>query len=463
MRRLVTLLLTAVLAGGCTARHPHADSGPSAAAGSRCGDIATTQITTADGVRLSAIDRGSGLRGVVFLPELGVRGMCGWTAYAQGLAADGYHVLLIDHRCTGASTCAASADRDGLMKDVTAAIDYLTAAGTQSVVLMGASQGATEALIMGATAPPQVAGIVALSADELTSPLAAPPFPTTGQAAAAHVRLPLLLAVAADDRYVTTAETRALAAAAPATDKQIVEVPGSAHGWDLLDQAASLNLKVRTFLDRVTRPRPDGCVPADASITDIALAGGSTITAVSMGTGPRVVILSNQSDENLCSWLDFTHQLTGAGYRVVLWDYANSAATSAEQLTALVAAERKSGARTVVLVGASKGAKTSLVAAATIRPAVNAVVSMSAEATLAPGIDVAKEMPAVISPVLIVTADNDPFGSASAAPTLLAAAGSAHKRLVRVPGSGHGTELLAGPAAPTVIPAVLAFIGGSAR
>jgi hypothetical protein len=42
------------------------------------------------------------------------------------------------------------------------------------------------------------------------------------------------------------------------------------------------------------------------------------------GTGHRTVILSNESDENLCSWLPLTRRLTALGDRVVLWDYGGS-------------------------------------------------------------------------------------------------------------------------------------------
>jgi len=40
----------------------------------------------------------------------------------------------------------------------------------------------------------------------------------------------------------------------------------------------------------------------------------------------------------------------------------------------------------------------------------------------------------------------------------MTAAPSRDKRLVKVPGTDHGTALLAGPAAATVLPAVLTFL-----
>jgi pimeloyl-ACP methyl ester carboxylesterase len=61
-------------------------------------------------------------------------------------------------------------------------------------------------------------------------------------------------------------------------------------------------------------------------------------------------------------------------------------------------------------------------------------------------------------PLLLVTARQDPYGSAQAAPQFMAVASNPDKRLVTVPGSEHGTALLAGPAAAVTLPAIIAFL-----
>ena len=61
-------------------------------------------------------------------------------------------------------------------------------------------------------------------------------------------------------------------------------------------------------------------------------------------------------------------------------------------------------------------------------------------------------------PLLLVTSAQDPYGSAQAASEFLAAAPGRDKRLVKVPGADHGTALLSGPAAATVLSAVLTFL-----
>jgi len=174
------------------------------------------------------------------------------------------------------------------------------------------------------------------------------------------------------------------------------------------------------------------------------------------GAGHKTVILSNESDENLCSWLPFSRRLTALGYRVVLWDYAGG--EPGAELLALARWARRSGAARIVLLGASEGAKASLVAAARLGRQVRGVVSLSAETVLPPDIEVARSVARLRCPLLLVTSAADPYGSAQAAPQFLAVAPSRDKRLVKVPGADHGTALLAGPAAATVLPAVLAFL-----
>jgi pimeloyl-ACP methyl ester carboxylesterase len=199
-------------------------------------------VTAADRVRLAAATAGTGRRGVLLIPELGPAGMCGWWRYAAKLSRSGYRVLMFDHRCTGDSGCPAGAARQDLMADIRGGITWLHRAGAVSVVLMGASQGACEAVIAATRPPAGVTGVVVLSADELTTPLARRPYRRTALAAAPRLRLPVLFAVAAGDPYVSVASTRRLVAAARAPGKRLVVLPaGSGHGWDLVSLTAGTN------------------------------------------------------------------------------------------------------------------------------------------------------------------------------------------------------------------------------
>jgi pimeloyl-ACP methyl ester carboxylesterase len=108
--------------------------------------------------------------------------------------------------------------------------------------------------------------------------------------------------------------------------------------------------------------------------------------------------------------------------------------------------------------GRVRGAKASLVAAGGIRPPVAGVVSLSAERTLH-GADVATAAARLRVPVLLVTAREDPYGSADAAPDLYRALAHApsRQRLV-VGGDAHGEDLLSGGSGRRVQAAVLAFL-----
>jgi len=192
-------------------------------------------VRAADGVRLAAVAAGAGGRGVVLIPELGQRGKCGWWDFAAYLAARGYRVLLFDHRCTGESACPSGPAGSDLMSDIRGAVTLLRQEGAARIALVGASQGGSEALIAAKAPPRGVTGVVALSADELAVSLASPPYPATALAAARHLRLPVLFAVASSDPYVSVRETRQLRAAAGSRGKRLVLLrAGAGHVWDLV-------------------------------------------------------------------------------------------------------------------------------------------------------------------------------------------------------------------------------------
>jgi pimeloyl-ACP methyl ester carboxylesterase len=89
---------------------------------------------------------------------------------------------------------------------------------------------------------------------------------------------------------------------------------------------------------------------------------------------------------------------------------------------------------------------------------VRGVVSLSAESILRPGIVVVDSVRRLRCPLLLVTADQDAYGSAEAARQFLTAAPSQAKQLVTVPGTDHGTALVTGRSGAMTLPAILVFL-----
>jgi hypothetical protein len=170
-----------------------------------------------------------------------------------------------------------------------------------------------------------------------------------------------------------------------------------------------------------------------------------------LGTSQKAVVLSDESDENACSWRSIAATLAAAGYRVALYDYTGDPRAN---LTSVVAYLRGTGARTIALVGASEGAKTSIIVGAGLNPPADAVVSLSAEEALL-GTDVAPYAGQLRTATLFVTAQDDPFGAATATVADYRAAPAASKQLLVRTGMAHGTELLSDP---VVRQAVLDFL-----
>jgi pimeloyl-ACP methyl ester carboxylesterase len=177
---------------------------------------------------------------------------------------------------------------------------------------------------------------------------------------------------------------------------------------------------------------------AGTGATPLTVARTPALTAAALGSGSRAVVFVNESDQDLCSWLAYAKTLTG--YRVVLYDYAGTPQGDVARVGGYL---RAHGASAVGFVGASQGAKAAIIAAAASHP--QAVVSLSAEAALQ-GTAVAPYAAELTAPALFVTATGDEYGAATATPGFEKAAPARAKRLVVVPGTAHGTALLAQPA-----------------
>jgi pimeloyl-ACP methyl ester carboxylesterase len=197
---------------------------------------------------------------------------------------------------------------------------------------------------------------------------------------------------------------------------------------------------------------------------------GATLVGVVLGSGRSGLVLGHQSGSDLCEWLPQARELAGRGYRVLAFDFAGSGDSqpgSGEvrvDSDAVAAAEelRRRGADRVVLIGSSMGGTAVLSAATRIRPPVAGVVSLSGPASFQ-GVDAGAAVTRLRVPVLLVAgADDQRFTDDARA--MYRAAPVRDKRLLVVPGGGHGTSLLEfGSDAPKVQAAVRRFIADHTR
>jgi pimeloyl-ACP methyl ester carboxylesterase len=182
----------------------------------------------------------------------------------------------------------------------------------------------------------------------------------------------------------------------------------------------------------------DRCVHVgrETRIVRMVAGQGDRMDAAVLGRGSTGVVLANESDRNLCAWRPFARVLERHGYRVLLFDYRSGepwveVAAAAHEL-------RRLGARRVFLMGASEGAKASIVAAAK-HTRTSGVVSLSAERYVI-GVDVEPWAAKLRQPILFVTAQADP-DSENDTPALYQACGSSDKALLTLPGAAHGVAL----------------------
>jgi pimeloyl-ACP methyl ester carboxylesterase len=196
---------------------------------------------------------------------------------------------------------------------------------------------------------------------------------------------------------------------------------------------------------------------------------GATLVGVVLGTGDRGLVLGHQLGSDLCEWLPQARAFAGRGYRVLAFDFAgfgDSQHGPADgrvdtDVVAAAAELRRRGTDRIVLVGSSMGGTAVLSAAIRIRPPVAGVVSLSGPSTFG-GVDAMAAMRRLRVPLLLVAAADHPF--LEHARELRDAARVRDKRLLVIPGGGHGTSLLEfGEDAPRVRAAVQGFIAEQTR
>lgn len=186
-------------------------------------------------------------------------------------------------------------------------------------------------------------------------------------------------------------------------------------------------------------------------------ADGTRLVGHRFGKGRTAVILTHQSEGDLCDWLPYAKRLAARGYFVFPIDFRGygfsgfSAAGPyrfAQDVAAATKALRELGVREVFVVGASMGGIAAIVAGSQITPQLDGVVSVSSPRLYRSmnGIAAAKRLRV---PVLFLAArddDNAGYDFSKDATALHRAAAAKDKRLELLPGRLHGIELVGGSA-----------------
>jgi pimeloyl-ACP methyl ester carboxylesterase len=182
-------------------------------------------LTTRDGVRLYAVQAGSGSTTIVLAHEA-VSSLCESLPYAKTLIDSGLRVLAFDFRGYGFS------DRPrrnhlALGNDLAAAVQHARDTGATRVFPLGASMGG--AAIVQNTSNLTVDGRISLSGTRLWRG-----FGVNNPAAVRRLRSPFLFVGSRRDRIVPVREALQVFRRIGSRDKRTAFYRGSRHGYDLV-------------------------------------------------------------------------------------------------------------------------------------------------------------------------------------------------------------------------------------
>ena len=188
----------------------------------------TFWLTSADGVRLYAVEAGSGSTTIVLAHE-GNSDLCDTLPYGATLVAAGFRVLAFDFRGNGRSQ-APTQNTLALGNDLAAAARRSRDDGAQHLFLAGASMGG--AAVVQNTAALDVDGRISFSGTRLW-----PGYGINHYSDLPKVRAPFLYLGTRDDSRAPLKEALGIFRRIGTHDKHTAFYPGSWHGWDLVTSA----------------------------------------------------------------------------------------------------------------------------------------------------------------------------------------------------------------------------------
>jgi pimeloyl-ACP methyl ester carboxylesterase len=180
--------------------------------------------------------------------------------------------------------------------------------------------------------------------------------------------------------------------------------------------------------------------------------GADHATGPLYGSGSSGVVLVNQSDLDWCGWFPLPKAIDGKGRMYLGFDTAKAGTVA--DIGNAVAELRRRGATHVVVVGASAGARDSLVAATKITPRVDAVIALSPERRDY----VMAAVPKLRVPTLIASARQDSWVPAADAKAIAAAVPARYRHQVLTDGSRHGIDMATYDAPKPVLRTISSFL-----
>jgi pimeloyl-ACP methyl ester carboxylesterase len=185
---------------------------------------------------------------------------------------------------------------------------------------------------------------------------------------------------------------------------------------------------------------------------------GERIYVAELGRGTRGVVVGHEYGSSMCEWLSTANELADAGFHVLLvdfrgfglsprprarpWNLPADLATAAAEL-------RRRGAKRIALLGGSMGGTAAIVAGATLRPALSAVVCVSGGGDLADflsgphgPVDATRQAARLRVPLLVMAARDDPSIPKGYYASLMSRVPARVKQLALYPGVAHASDLL---------------------
>lgn len=231
MRSSALALVAALLLSGAARAATAQDAPPSLV--DACGSAFSTLgaesrwLTTADGVRLYAVQAGSGSTAIVLAHEA-QSDLCEWLPYAKTLVDAGFRVLAFDFRGYGRSDIPRR-NRLALGNDLAAAAAAVRGDGATHVFLLGASMGG--AAVVQNTSRVAADGRISLSGTRLWRG-----FGVNNPAGVRSLRAPFLYAGGRRDPIVPLSEALRIFRRVGSRDKRTAIYRGSGHGIDLVQR-----------------------------------------------------------------------------------------------------------------------------------------------------------------------------------------------------------------------------------